>query len=140
MPFYSCHLCGIFFAYVQVNNKINPSPYNKECYLYAVDSQASVVFVAIQYAVPPENATLWTKEVFQVMQPSRHTFVPCTYLFITVNECLLHHSLALGTARLVHACYHCLHNHTALTAGSSFSHPETSTKTDVSGCTLVPGF
>lgn len=54
-----------------VNNTINPSPHNKECYLYAVDSQASVVFVSIQYAVPPESATVWTKAVFQVIQPSR---------------------------------------------------------------------
>jgi predicted ATP-grasp superfamily ATP-dependent carboligase len=54
-----------------VNNKINPNPYNRECYLYAVDPQASVVFVCVQYAVPQESATIWTKTVFQVIQPDR---------------------------------------------------------------------
>jgi len=54
-----------------VNNKINPNPYNRECYLYVVDSEASVVFACIQYAVPPESATIWTKTVFQAIQPDR---------------------------------------------------------------------
>lgn len=54
-----------------VNNEIEPSPHNKECYLYAVDSQASVVFASIQYAIPPESATIWTKSLFQAIRPER---------------------------------------------------------------------
>ncbi|KAG0602217.1 hypothetical protein M758_11G168400 [Ceratodon purpureus] len=54
-----------------VNNKIEPSPFNRECYMYAVDSQASIVFICIQYALPPECANLWTKTVFQAIQPDR---------------------------------------------------------------------
>jgi hypothetical protein len=99
--------------FLQVNNTINPSPHNKECYLYAVDSQASVVFVSIQYAVPPESATVWTKAVFQVIQPSRHISVPYTHFFLTLNECLLtisRHRLVLRSTRLVDACCQCLYN------------------------------
>lgn len=69
----------VYMAFnAQVNNKIEPSPYNRECFLYAVDSQASIVFVSIQYAVSPESANVWTKTVFQAIQPGRYVSDSCS--------------------------------------------------------------
>lgn len=68
-------LTVLMALYLQVNNEIEPSPHNKECYLYAVDSQASVVFASIQYAIPPESATIWTKSLFQAIRPERYVTI-----------------------------------------------------------------
>ncbi|KAH9571116.1 hypothetical protein CY35_02G076000 [Sphagnum magellanicum] len=61
----------IFPDISMVNNFVEPSPHNKECYLFAVDSDASVVLVSAQYSISPEHSSLWTKTVFKAIQPSR---------------------------------------------------------------------
>lgn len=95
MASYFYYSDGVLCAYAQVNNTINPSPFNKECYLYAVDSQASIVFVSIQYAVPPECATVWTKAVFQAIQPSRCISVPYT-IFLQLGINVLYSSYTIA--------------------------------------------
>lgn len=60
---------------VQVNNKIEPSPDNKECYLFTVDPEASVVLVSVQYAIAPERASVWAKTLFEVIRPDRYVLI-----------------------------------------------------------------
>jgi len=54
-----------------VNNQIEPSPHNKECYLFTVDPEASVVLVLVQYTISPERASMWAKTLFGVIRPDR---------------------------------------------------------------------
>jgi hypothetical protein len=66
----------IFPDISMVNNFVEPSPHNKECYLFAVDSDASVVLVSAQYSISPEHSSLWTKTIFKAIQPSRYSHYP----------------------------------------------------------------
>ena len=65
---------------VQVNNQIEPSPHNKECYLFTVDPEASVVLVLVQYTISPERASVWAKTLFEVIRPDRYVLIhPCLH-------------------------------------------------------------
>lgn len=103
----------VYMAFnAHVSNKIEPSLYNSKCFLYAVDSQASIVFASIQYAVLPERANVWTKTVFRVIQLGRYVSDSCSSFcaafewvllrnHIPVENCKVERSLSTRFAELL---------------------------------------